>query len=336
MSSLANYLLPDGRLAFNSIDCNEIDIDDVPVGSGGGSGGGSVAGALAFVNNTSQTLPDAANINLILGTADSENTFGTTTLTQMFDGSSNTIGVQNNGSNSICLLVTGYCTFTGNNSAVGPYAIWINKNGNDNDRYGLCESNVDNDFIVLNFSCSVQLAPNDYINLRCWVNISVTVTASNAPFQPALRFIATQMNEGSGGGGSGGSETLQQVLTNGNNGGNLNMTNLNNITCSNLNVSTINNSAYPPSSGGSVGTLAQVLAQGASAGNSGATNFSSIGFNNSGITTTIQAGGTSGILQVKNSSGTVGNVYDDTINPPPSGGGGSSVAQKCITRKFSS
>ncbi len=56
--------------------------------------------------------------------------------------------------------------------------------------------------------------------------------------------------------------------------------------------------------------------------------FSSIGFNNSGITTTIQAGGTSGILQVKNSSGTVGNVYDDTINPPPSGGGGSSVAQK--------
>ncbi|MDR3502459.1 MAG: hypothetical protein P4L79_07735 [Legionella sp.] len=39
MSSLANYILPNGMLAFNSIDANDFELDGVPISGSGGGGG---------------------------------------------------------------------------------------------------------------------------------------------------------------------------------------------------------------------------------------------------------------------------------------------------------
>jgi len=132
-----------------------------------------------------------------------------------------------------------------------------------------------------------------------------------------------------GGGGTGSFGTLQQVLTTGNNAGDLNMTNINNITCSNINVSTINNSAYPPSGGntGSVPTLTQVLTSGNDATNQTIINLSSIKLTNT-YNTSIQASSSkTGVLQVVDSNNVVGNVYDSVFNQPPTSG--YSVSQKC-------
>jgi len=131
------------------------------------------------------------------------------------------------------------------------------------------------------------------------------------------------------GGGTGGTfGTLQQVLQTGNNAGDLNMTNINNITCSNLNVSTINNSAYPPSGGntGATPTLSQVLTSGNDASNQTLLNVSSVKLANTNFTTLQASSTTSGVLQVVNSSNVVGNVYDSVFNQPPSAG--FSIAQK--------
>lgn len=194
--SLSSFVISgSSKIGFNHIDVDELDIDNVPF-SGGGGGSGSVAGALAYTNNIPQTLPNAGNTNLIFGSSDSSNTFGSTNLSTVLDGS-NIIGIRNTGSSSINVLITGYCSYNG--LADGSYAIWINKNGSDSDRYGLSETVGDNDYVILNFTCSLQLAVNDYINLRTWVNATGgTVSGSNASFTPALRIIVTQMNEGAG------------------------------------------------------------------------------------------------------------------------------------------
>lgn len=325
--SLSSFVISGtSKIGFGVLDVDELDIDDVEFNpSGGGSGGGSVAGALAFTNNTPQSIPNGGNTNVILGSSDVENTFGTTSLSTVLDGSSHIIGIKNTGSNTINVLVTGYCSFNG--VIGGNYAIWINKNGSDSDRYGLTEGTGDNDFIVEIFTCSLQMAVNDYIHLRAW-STGGSVSVSNGAFTPALRLIVTQLNEGTGGGSvtitgdssldittsgsnvalsncgktwanfdavsdinvngnnitgalslqiNGVTQTvvnnvltlectdgsnpkiyddthykpsLSSVLIASNNAFGHDAIGLNNIVCNNINVTTINNSAYPPSSNG--------------------------------------------------------------------------------------
>ena len=313
MSLRSIYDAVNNRFYMNDLDAGQIEIKESAIGGGG------IAGCVAFIG-ASQSLPNGSNVNLKLGSADSANSFGSTNLVSVLDGSSNVIGLKNNGSGAICVMITGFVSFSGTPST--EYSLWVARNGDDTDRYGLVESLGDNDYLVLNFSCSLQLASNDIVNLRCWVNGS-SESAGVHDFPP-MRFLCTQMNASSG---SGETPSLSAVCAVGADAGGASITNVSSLTCTNLNVTTVNGSSYPPSggggSGGSVGSLSQVLAVGSSAGGA---NISNVGNLTAGsvilggmpyTSALIPSASTKGIMTLSNPiTATAGNVFDDVFNPP--------------------
>jgi hypothetical protein len=68
MSSLANYVLPNGMLGFNSLDANDLELDGIPLGSGSGGGGGNAS--------TWANYPAVANVSMVGNSLENVNQVG--------------------------------------------------------------------------------------------------------------------------------------------------------------------------------------------------------------------------------------------------------------------
>ena len=326
--SLHDFL--DGNNAFNfgSIVCNNLNCNTIngQPPSGGGNTGGGVAGAISYTSTVPQTVSIGGNTLLILGTSDAPNTFGTTNL-QAVIGDGHVVAISNSGTSAIFVLISGFVSFTNNSGSGSSYALWVERNGNVNDRYGCTETTDDNDFVTLNLSCSMQLAVGDSLSVVCWTNNPNGTSASSTSF-PGLRLTVAQLNEGSGGGG-GGAPTLASVLASGNDGNAQSITNVQSV-----------NANYQITAGNSVANSGILTAMSKAnqyqiIADSGSSNlifqqYSTqdpkllnqplvINYDGS-ITATAN-----GVLQVTDGTN-IGRVYDSKIFPPPSSGGGGNVS----------
>ena len=314
IANFYNYVTKEVTVPNLEID-GVLELHNVPF-NGGGSG--SVAGALSYINTTSQSVTIGTNQLLNLGSLDPVNSFGTTDLSYS-NGK-----ITNNSASSIFVLITGFCVFSSSGS--GSYALWMSRNANNSvDRYGYTETADDNDFVSINFSTSLQLAPNDYVSLYCWSNNSTGILAGVGTF-PGLRFTISQLNQETGGGGSN-TETLSQCLILGNDAGNQSITNVNALSMNGY-LSVGNSSVSSGqihlgyNSGSNVANNYQITAI------DDELNFEL--YNQNGLyrnclnllgNGNVVLGDTLGqcAVFVTSSSGALGRVYDDTYNVPPSG-----------------
>jgi hypothetical protein len=224
MSSLRSvYCYESGEYVFPKIETGSIDIDNVPISGGGG---GSVAGAICYYSTTPQSISPTTDTVLLIGSLNSANTFGTTALVP-YPNSQSATGFQNTGSTNIFVIISGFCTFSDNDGGTSAsYALWISKNGNNNDRYGFSETADNSDIPTLNFACALQLAPDDFVQLNCWTNNLNTGTQAVVCVFPGLRFTIAQLNEGTS---DATSQNLEQVLTQGNDAGDTDIINVGNL-----------------------------------------------------------------------------------------------------------
>ena len=138
----------------------------------------SVVGCIGYTGGT-QTITNSVTV-LTWGSTDSANTYGTTPPISI--DSSNSIFTNTN-SSPILIDVKGFVIWSNNSNVLAnaDLAIFIVKNGNQNDRYGLSNFAADSDIPSQIFASTMVLQPNDYFTVSGWISTGSGITGDWLP-----------------------------------------------------------------------------------------------------------------------------------------------------------
>ena len=321
--SAANFWdVKNQRMFFQDIDADAIELDGIPINGGGGGAGGGILASLGYINNTPANLSPNANTQVVWQNIDSQNTFGTSSITLQPDN----INFKNTSANPVFLSVCAYVNFAPTAKSVALFATY-----SDTTRVGYNESVGNTDITSLNSSFNILLQPNAKFYFNVWTNdpSGVQYQIDSMPGARVCMFEYTSALPSS-------APTLASVLASGSSANNASITGLTNltasgaITCGTLNYTTLN----PPVSGSNQ-NLTSVLSMGNSAGGNSITNLNAVSMSgnllvsNGSNTCSIQP--TS--INISGGNITCSNLNCATINnnPVPSGGGGYSASFLQIT-----
>jgi hypothetical protein len=168
---------------------------------------GNITASLAYVNTTTQSVPDATDTVIEWQTLDVDNTLSDTEVD--FDG---TDTFTNNSVDSVIISVSGFVAWEADASSDVTRSVFAVKNGDvttGQERYSYSSGMVQNgDNHVTPFSFDMVLAPSDYFQIYAWHNSGAAVDINVLPAYAGSRIVISRITGAVGATGPQGSTGL--------------------------------------------------------------------------------------------------------------------------------
>ena len=155
----------------------------------------STVSTLAYTNIGAVNQDITGNTPIQWFNPDTVNTIGTIGIVLSITGDGAYTTFTNTTGDPIIINISAYCIWNTTGNTTSARALWVQRNGNNSDRYGQVDRTAGNDNPSTLTNCNLVMNPNDDFQVYAWNNDPGVAYINNAlvGFGPASRIMITRL-----------------------------------------------------------------------------------------------------------------------------------------------